>query len=115
MPFINLNVSVPLSEDEKNALLTSLSTTIAQALGKPQQYMMVSIETSAMMMSGQMGGAAFADIRSIGGLSSETNRRISQDVCTLLEERLGIAPARVYLNFTDISAHNWGWDKKTFG
>ena len=60
MPFINLIVSVPLSEDDKNALLTALSTAIAQALGKPQHYMMASIETS-------------------------------------------------------ISAHNWGWDGRTFG
>ena len=29
--------------------------------------------------------------------------------------KLGIAPDRIYLNFTDVEAGNWGWSGSTFG
>ena len=68
-----------------------------------------------MLMSGKSGEAAFVDIRGIGGLNGETNRKLSQQVCTLLLDSLGISPDRVYLNFTDVEAGNWGWNGSTFG
>jgi phenylpyruvate tautomerase len=55
------------------------------------------------------------DLRSIGGLSDEVNRKLSQQVCKLLKDSLGISPDRVYLNFTDVEAPNWGWNGSTFG
>jgi hypothetical protein len=54
-------------------------------------------------------------IRSIGGLSGDVNRKLSQQVCKLLNDSLGIPPDRVYLNFTDVGAGNWGWNGSTFG
>lgn len=76
---------------------------------------MVTAGHSAMLMSGKSGDAAFVDIRGIGGLSGETNRKLSQQVCRLLKDSLGISPDRVYLNFTDVEAGNWGWNGSTFG
>ena len=55
------------------------------------------------------------DIRSIGGLSGEVNRKLSQKICRLLNDALAIPPGRVYLNFTDVKAANWGWKGETFG
>jgi len=54
-------------------------------------------------------------IRSIGGLSGDVNRKLSQQVCKLLNDSLGIPPDRVYLNFTDVGAGHWGWNGSTFG
>ena len=76
---------------------------------------MISVSPAAMVMSGKPGDAAFVDIRSIGGLSQDVNRKISQQVCKLLKDSLGIAPERVYLNFTDVKAGDWGWNSSTFG
>ena len=76
---------------------------------------MVSLSQSAMLMSGKAGEAVFVDIRSIGGLKSGVNRKLSQRVCKLLNDSLGIAPDRIYLNFTDVEADNWGWNGSTFG
>lgn len=76
---------------------------------------MVSLNQSAMLMSGKGGEAAFVDIRSIGGLSGDVNRTLSQQICKLLNDSLRIAPDRIYLNFIDIEAANWGWNGSTFG
>jgi phenylpyruvate tautomerase len=55
------------------------------------------------------------NIRGIGGLTGETNRKLSQQVCKLLSDSLGIGSDRIYLNFTDVEAGNWGWNGSTFG
>ena len=39
-------------------------------------------------------GAAFVDIRSIGGPNGETNRKLSQQICKLLKDSLGRYRAR---------------------
>jgi phenylpyruvate tautomerase len=115
MPLLKLETTVALSEAKQNALLPALSKLVAEGIGKPEQYVMVTMQQSPMQMSGKTGEAAFVDIRSIGGLSSDVNRRLAQRVCELLKEHLGISPDRVYLNFTDVKAGNWGWNGATFG
>jgi phenylpyruvate tautomerase len=115
MPLIKLETTVPPSEEKGRPLLAALSKTVASAIGKPEQYVMVAVSHSAMLMSGKGGDTAFVDIRSIGGLSGDINRALSQEICKLLKDSLGIAPERVYLNFTDVEAENWGWNGNTFG
>ena len=115
MPLIKLHTSVPISEGKREAVLSSLSSLIAEKIGKPIQYVMVVLEEGPIMMSGETGSAAFADVRSIGGLSSEVNTAITVSVCNLLKEYLGIPTQRTYVTFTDVSANNWAWDGRTFG
>jgi phenylpyruvate tautomerase PptA (4-oxalocrotonate tautomerase family) len=76
---------------------------------------MVVVNPAAFLMSGKPGEAAFVDVRSIGGLSGEVNRQLAQKIGDLLNESLGVPPDRIYLNFTDVAAANWGWDGDTFG
>lgn len=115
MPLIKLQTSIPLSDEKKEELLASMSKIIAESIGKPEQYVMAAIEAGSIMMSGKQGDAAFADVRSIGGLNNNVNNKISQKLCSLLDESFGIPANRVYINFTDVSADNWGWNSNTFG
>ena len=115
MPLLKLETNVVLSDEKRTALLASLSKIVAGTIGKPEQYVMVVVSPAAMLMSGKPGEAAFVDIRSIGGLSADVNRKLSQKVCAVLHELLGIPENRIYLNFTDVSAKNWGWNGATFG
>jgi phenylpyruvate tautomerase len=112
---LKLETAVVLPEDEQKALLAALSKTVAEAIGKPEQYVMVSAGRAAMLMSGQPGDSAFVDLRSIGGLTAAVNRTLSQQVCKLLNDTLGVPPNRIYLNFTDVEPSNWGWNGSTFG
>ncbi|MHC1766389.1 MAG: phenylpyruvate tautomerase MIF-related protein [Verrucomicrobiia bacterium] len=115
MPLLKLETSVVLSEERRKALLASLSSTVAAVTGKPEQYVMVTTSQAAIVMAGKAGDAAFVDIRGIGGLSGNVNRKLSQQVCKVLTESLGVSPDRVYLNFTDVDANRWGWNGSTFG
>jgi len=115
MPLLKLETNVALADDKKKALLAALSKITAGAIGKPEQYVMVTISPAAALMSGKPGNAAFVDIRSIGGLNGNVNRQLAQKVCAALQESLGVPPDRIYLNFTDVPAGNWGWNGDTFG
>jgi hypothetical protein len=50
---------------------------------------MVAVGQAAMLMSGRPGAATFVDVRSIGGLTNDVNRKLSQKLCKLLKESLG--------------------------
>jgi len=115
MRLLRLETSVALPEDKRKALLSPLSKAVAETIGKPEQYVMVTASQAAMLMSGKPGDGAFVDLRSIGGLGEDVTRKLSQQVCKLLKDSLGISPDRVYLNFTDVEAGNWGWNGSTFG
>lgn len=115
MPLLKLETTVPLSGDEQKMLLASLSKIVADTIGKPEQYVMVTCGQSAMHMSGRDGEAALVDIRSIGGLTDAVNQKLSAQVCQILTETLGIPPNRIYLNFTEVCSGNWGWNGSTFG
>ncbi len=115
MPLLKLETTVIVTEEKRKTLLAALSKVVAGTIGKPEQYVMVTIGSAAILMSGKPGDAAYVEIRSIGGLSGDVNRKLSQQVCKLLNDSLGIPPDRVYLNFNDVEAGNWGWNGSTFG
>jgi phenylpyruvate tautomerase PptA (4-oxalocrotonate tautomerase family) len=113
MPFIRLTTTA--APEKLQALLPTLSKIAAQAIGKPEQYVMAAAHTQAMLMSGKPGPAALVEVRSIGGLGPDVNQQIARKVCDLLEQALAIPPERVFLNFTDVAPENWGWRGETFG
>jgi len=115
MPYIRLETSARAEGDAADRLLASISSLIASEIGKPEQYVMAELATGRFLMSGKDGDAAFADIRSIGGLDGNVNTGISEKLCALLKEQLDIDPGRVYINFTNVSSAEWGWNGSTFG
>jgi len=115
MPLLKLETTASLTEEKRASVLSTLSRIIAEALGKPEEYVMVTLHQTSILMAGKPGDAAFADIRSIGALNDTVNRRLAENICQALNKSLGISPNRVYLNFTDVLAENWGWNSQTFG
>jgi phenylpyruvate tautomerase PptA (4-oxalocrotonate tautomerase family) len=115
MPLLKLETTVALDEEKRKSLLPVLSRIMAETTGKPEEYVMVTASSSAILMAGKPGDAAFVDIRGIGGLDGNVNRQLSQKICRLLNQSLGIPSNRIYLNFTEVEAPDWGWDGKTFG
>jgi phenylpyruvate tautomerase len=116
MPLLKLETNVLTTPAEQQQLMASLSKIVSETIGKPEQYVMVTIgPRCSILMSGKPDDAAFVDIRSIGGLSPDVTRRVSEKVCALLVQCLRIAQSRIYLNFADIEGPNWGWNGETFG
>lgn len=111
MPLLKIQTKKEVPAD----VLAELSSVTAETIGKPETYVMVCAAKADMMMSGTSDDAAFVEVKSIGGLRRDVNLALSGKICELFNEKLGIAPERVYLNFIEIPASEWGWNGSLFG
>lgn len=114
MPLLKIETNINMPESKREALLKKASRTVAQQLGKPEQYMMVSLEAErAMVFAGTSEPTAFMDLRAIG-LPAEKTGELAALLCDLARAELGVAKERVYINFADVPANLWGWNGETF-
>ena len=116
MPLIKVQSSVPSPEkDQVENLLTTLSSKLAQHLGKPESYVMTTFEANIpMTFGGTLDPVCFIEIKNIGTMQPEKTSAMSQDFCSLVESELGVSANRIYIEFADAQRHLWGWNKKTF-
>ena len=52
MPLLKLQTSMPVGEGERDTLLKAASRVVAEATGKPENYIMVSLDEGAFLMGG---------------------------------------------------------------
>ena len=111
MPLIHVRTSKDI--DPKEDLLLILSQSLAKLTGKPESYVMVILDTNALISFGaSLEPSAFVEVKSIGSLYP---KELSKEICSILENNLDIPPNRIYINFEDINASNWGYNSSTFG
>src|SRR6267378_4319780 len=110
MPFLKIQTNKAINEEKSQPLLRKASQLIAQELNKPEQYMMVSVETDRLMMfAGSTGPTAFVELKAIGLPIAKTSE-LSRLLCELIGSELGVAEERIYINFVDVPANLWGWN-----
>ncbi len=114
MPYLLIRTSKPLTEEEKHSLLNKGSALVAQTLGKPERYVMTSIESEiAMRFAASDDPCAYLELKSIG-LPGDKTSALSQSLCQLITEELAIPGERIYIEFVDAPRHMWGWNGATF-
>lgn len=114
MPLLRIQTNQTLGAELQRELPRLASQRIAALLGKPERYVMVSLEHNpAMLFAGSDAPLAFLELKSIGLPTARTGE-LSKGLCELLEQRLGIAPDRIYIEFANASGSMWGWDGGTF-
>lgn len=83
-------------------------------LGKPENYVMVILQTNpAMLFAGSDEPLAYLELKSLG-LPEDKTADFSSRLCTLVSELLGVAPERTYIEFSSPARHCWGWNHSTF-
>jgi phenylpyruvate tautomerase PptA (4-oxalocrotonate tautomerase family) len=103
-------------QSKKTAFLKECSSTISKILGKPEQYVMISYKHSdGMYFNGSEDPAAFCHLASIGRIGPDYNPKVSSAICKVLSTHLSIPSERVYIQFYDSQASNFGYDGSTFG
>lgn len=113
MPLLKIHTNVERPEQAAE-LLGQFSRTVAELLGKPERYVMVYLECSADMLFGaDERPLAYLELKSIG-LPEDRTTRLSQTLCLLMEQQLGVPRDRVYIEFCNASRNLWGWNGGTF-
>ena len=116
MPLIKIqsSVSQPETTTVEN-LLTSLSSSLARHLGKPESYVMTAFESDVpMTFAGTFEPVCYVEIKSVGNMSSEQTKAMSQDFCSQIGEKLSVDKKRIYIEFADAKGYMWGWNGSTF-
>ena len=116
MPLIKVQSSVSQPEAAVKSLLTNLSTNLAKHLGKPESYVMTAFESDVpMTFGGTFDPACYVEIKSVGTMSSDQTKAMSQDFCSQISEQLNVPCNRIYIEFADAKGSMWGWNQSTFG
>jgi phenylpyruvate tautomerase len=114
MPFLKILVNRPLDDSAARDLAARASATVAEQLGKPERYVMVSVEQNPVMQfAGSAAPLAYLELKSIGLPASRTTE-ISRVLCELVTDTTGIDPERIYIEFSDAPRAMWGWNRGTF-
>ncbi len=112
MPFIQINTSSKTVLDN-NLLQKEISKKIAELTGKPENYVMTMIQNdSQMTFAGSDEPCCFINIKSIGSLNPSS---MSKSLCELIATKTNIKTNRIYIEFNDVKASNWGFNSSTFG
>lgn len=114
MPFLKIQTNQLLAEPAAKALASKASGRVAELLGKPQDYVMVSVETNpAMQFAGTDAPLAYLELKSIG-LPQSITASASRALCDLVARETGVPANRIYIEFSDAPRQMWGWNGDTF-
>lgn len=109
-----LQITTNLSIKDSTALAKDASRVIAVMLGKPESYVMVTVnDNAALVFAGNDEPAAHLKLKSLG-LDEAKTSDYSTHLCGFIQNILGISPARIYIEFSSPQRHMWGWDGGTF-
>ena len=114
MPMLKIQTNQPIDAELQKTLVSRASQQVAGLLGKPEHYVMVSLEHNpAMLFGGSDAPLAYLELKSIGLPESKT-ADLSNSLCQLMHDELGLDAERVYIEFADAARTMWGWNGGTF-
>ncbi len=112
MPYLRIQTNQPCAD--AGQLMRRASAVVAEALGKPERYVMVALEPPVpMLFAGEDAPAAYLELKSIGLPEARTGE-LSAVLCELVGDTLGVPRDRVYIEFSAAPRHMWGFDGGTF-
>ncbi len=112
MPFLKLQTNTSIENPKK--LATDLSSLVASSLGKPESYVMVSIERNEnMAFAGKTDDLVYMELKSIG-LKEDQTKELSKVLCDQVSQEVGAPKERIYIEFAAAPRAMWGWNGSTF-
>ena len=113
MPFIDSKVTVKITDPEKEEIKTELGKLIT-TLNKSETYLMVGIEDSYDLWFGgkKLDKGAYVSVSLFGTAPKEAYEALTEQICDLLNRKLGIPGNAVYVTYHPV--YDWGWNGKNF-
>jgi len=112
MPLLEITTNTKVNNSQNIAEQASVLT--ADILGKPENYVMVKIQTEqTLIFAGNSEPAAHVKLKSLG-LPENRTEDFSAKICAFINSAFAIDSARIYIEFCNPERHMWGWDGRTF-
>lgn len=114
MPYLLIKTTQSLSQEQTNSLMQQATKTVANLLNKSEQFVMIDIMTDCTMsFATSTEKLAFMTLKSIN-LADDSIPALSQGLCQLIQQSIQVEPDRIYIEFSNVERHKWGWNGKTF-
>lgn len=114
MPCIQLSVSSRLTDENKVHIKSCLGKAIEILPGKTESWLMVIFHDDAdiYFKGNQEALSAFVDVSIYGNDNGRAFNDLTEAICDILNEELGIKADRVYVKYS--STQHWGWNGGNF-
>jgi phenylpyruvate tautomerase PptA (4-oxalocrotonate tautomerase family) len=114
MPFINSKITVKVSPEKEENIKKKLGQAITAFPGKSESWLMVGFEDEYTLYfkGDKCEKAAFVEVKIFGDASSQASERMTEEICRIYEEELGIPAGNIYITYQGIS--DWGWNGRNF-
>ena len=114
MPYLKIQTNLPLSRKAERTVLKTASALVAKELAKPEDLVVLALQDDThMLFAGTDDPVAFLELKAIG-LSARRSRKLSEALCQLIKEHLGIPSGRIYVKFVTVPRGMWGWRGDAF-
>ena len=113
MPIAIIQLETKVSDEIKGEIAKEAMKILSEVIGKPIKYCSSQVFESVGGFGGNVEPSVFIDIKSIGGLKGK-QKDLSDKFCTMIENKTTIKGDKVYLNFTELTGENWGFNHKSF-
>ena len=114
MPLALIHLGTKVSDEKKGEIAKEATNIFSEVLGKPIKYCSANVFETCGGFGGEIVPSVFIDIKSIGALKGK-QKELSDKFCTLIENKTGVKGDKIYLNFTELTGDDWGYDHKNFG
>ena len=113
MPFIDAKITTKVSADKKDRIKCELGKYIT-TLHKSETYLMVGIEDEYELWLGgrKLEKGAYVSVSLFGSADKGDYDNLTGQICSMLNEELGIPSDGVYVTYHPVS--DWGWNGKNF-
>ncbi len=113
MPFIDSKITVPVPQEKREVLKEEFGKAVA-LFGKPESFLMVGFEDNYDLYMGgkKLEKGAYVSVSLFGSASSAAYESMTERICKLYEEQLGIPGKSVYVTYHGVN--DWGWNGSNF-
>ena len=114
MPYIKLTTTAKVTDEKCDLLKAAFGKAIQSFAGKSESWLMVAVDDGKRMWfrGDNSADTAMVDVELLGGVDPAQSETMTDCVCVILNEILGIAPDRIYVKYTGYK--NWGWNGSNF-
>lgn len=101
------NIDIPVEQQKR--VLADASKLTSSLLGKPESYVMVSLQPKVpMLFGGTDAPTAFLALKSVR-LPATRTAEFSSKLCSFIEQQLQIPKDRICIEFVSPEGSMWGW------
>lgn len=114
MPFINSKISVKITKEQEETIKSKLGKAISIIPGKSENWLMVGFDDNyKLYFKGEkFEKIAFVEVKIFGHASSDHFAKLTEEICNIYEEVLGIPKDKIYVKYEEVS--QWGWNGNNF-